>query len=59
MLAVFTTNVYVEYADSAFTHSWFTSSNKAICLFYFIIIYFLGPHLWHMEVPRLGVKLEL
>ena len=22
-------------------------------------IYFLGPHPWHMEVPRLGVKLEL
>ena len=20
---------------------------------------FLGPHLWHMEVPRLGVKSEL
>ena len=20
---------------------------------------YLGPHLWHMEVPRLGVKLEL
>ena len=20
---------------------------------------FLGPHPWHMEVPRLGVKLEL
>ena len=26
-------------------------------LFHFII--FLGPHPWHMEVPRLGVKLEL
>ena len=22
-------------------------------------IVFSGPHLWHMEVPRLGVKLEL
>ena len=21
--------------------------------------WFLGPHLWHMEVPRLGVELEL
>ena len=28
-------------------------------LFYFILYCFLGPHLWHMEVPRLGVKLEL
>ena len=26
-------------------------------LFYFI--FFLGPHLWHMEVPRLGIELEL
>ena len=24
-----------------------------------IIFFFLGPHLWHMEVPRLGVELEL
>ena len=23
------------------------------------IFFFLGPHLWHMEVPRLGVELEL
>ena len=21
--------------------------------------FFLGPHSWHMQVPRLGVKLEL
>ena len=27
-------------------------------LFYFIYV-FLGPHAWHMEVPRLGVELEL
>ena len=24
-----------------------------------IIIVFLGPHLWHMEIPRLGVESEL
>ena len=24
-----------------------------------IFITFLGPHLWHMEVPRLGVESEL
>ena len=30
------------------------------CIFFLIIIIsFLGPHLWHMEVPGLGVKLEL
>ena len=27
-----------------------------VCLFVFC---FLGPHAWHMEVPRLGVELEL
>ena len=26
-----------------------------VCLFCF----FLEPHLWHMEVPKLGVQLEL
>ena len=26
-----------------------------VCLFFV----FLGPHLWHMEVPRPGVELEL
>ena len=25
----------------------------------FVVVVFLGPHLWHMEVPRLGVELEL
>ena len=26
------------------------------CIYFFV---FLGSHLWHMEVPRLGVELEL
>ena len=26
---------------------------------FFFFFVFLGPHLWHMEVPRLGGKLEL
>ena len=25
----------------------------------FIYLCFLGPHLWHMKVPRLGVESEL
>ena len=29
------------------------------CIFLFLFFVFLGLHLWHMEVPRLGVKLEL
>ena len=32
-----------------------------LCLFggFWFVFVFLGPHLWHMEVPRLGVELEL
>ena len=26
---------------------------------FFFLFFFLGPHLWHMEVPRLGVELKL
>ena len=25
----------------------------------FFFFFFLGPHLWHMEVPSLGIKLKL
>ena len=28
-------------------------------LFFFFFFFFLGPHLWYMEVPRLGVESEL
>ena len=28
-------------------------------LFLFLLLFFLGPHLWHMKVSRLGVKLEM
>ena len=27
--------------------------------FFFFLFFFLGPHPWHMEVPRLGVESEL
>ena len=27
--------------------------------FFFLSFFFLGLHLWHMEVPRLGIELEL
>ena len=30
-----------------------------IFIYFFCLFVFLGPHLRHMEVPRLGVKLEL
>ena len=26
---------------------------------FFLFLVFLGPHLWHMEVPRLGAESEL
>ena len=35
---------------------------KDVCLFVCFLVgwfVFLGPYPWHMEVPRLGVKLEL
>ena len=31
-------------------------ASSLLCTFLFV---FLGPHLWHMEVPRLGVESEL
>ena len=39
---------------SAMTHQWRVSQSKHIYLFCF-----LGPLLWHMEVPRLEVPVEL
>ena len=30
-----------------------------ISLLLFFSLFFLGPHLQHMEVPRLGLELEL
>ena len=27
--------------------------------FFFFLAFFLGPHMRHMEVPRLGTELEL
>ena len=30
-----------------------------LAFFSFFFFGFLGPYLWHMEVPRLGVELEL
>ena len=30
-----------------------------MCLDFFFFFSYLGLHLWHMEIPRLGVELEL
>ena len=46
------------------THSSTVTGATAVGFFFifffcFVLSFiFLGPHLWHMEVPRLGVKLE-
>ena len=29
------------------------------CCFFFFLLFFLGPHPQHMDVPRLGVQSEL
>ena len=42
--------------------SFFSMQKRGIFCFVFVFAFFLcflGPHLWHMEVPRLGVQLEL
>ena len=36
-----------------------TSYHFCLPLFFFVFCLFLGLHLWHMEVPRLGVESEL
>ena len=38
---------------------WGVYANTSPFLSFFFLVVFLGPHLWHMEVPRLGVELEL
>ena len=37
----------------------FTFAFADLFIYLFIIFVFLGPHLWHMEVPRLGVQSKL
>ena len=32
---------------------------EAFCFVLVFVFVFLGPHSWDMEVPRLGVELEL
>ena len=34
-------------------------AEKDFYIYTLIFFFFLGPHLLHMELPRLGVKLEL
>ena len=59
--------LYIPYINSL-SKKWFVNIvfhhflGNIICrtkLFNFFCLVFLGPHLWHIEVPRLGVELEL
>ena len=38
---------------------WMTQSLSILLLLLLLLFCFLGPHPWSMEVPRLGVELEL
>ena len=45
-----------------YSQAWLTINYSFLLIFVIIISVifgFLGPHPWHMEVPRLGVQLEL
>ena len=37
----------------------FKTISSTVARFFFFFCFFLGPHLQHMEVPRLGIKSEL
>ena len=32
--------------------------SSIVTIYFYLFFVFLEPHLWHMEVPRLGVKSE-
>ena len=42
-----------------FPHSGGCNFTLLFLFFYFLFFCFLGPHLQHMEIPRLGVESEL
>ena len=49
----------VQFQCSNFIHLHVNCPVFLAPLIYLFIFCFLGLHLWHMEVPRLGIKLEL
>ena len=45
-----------------FTHATLGLLSGCVCVCVCVCVYvcvFLGPHPWHMDVPRLGVELDL
>ena len=49
----------VQYNSCKSTNIWKVIYFRRPMFFIFTHVFSLGPDLWHMEVPRLGVKLEL
>ena len=54
-------NLKVSFFKAGFESSSFYGSEMDLFLFllFFFFFFFLGPHLWHMEAPRLGISSEL
>ena len=53
-------NYYCNFPALGVIHKEFSSFlSFSFFFFFFFFLVFLGPHLQHMEVPMLGVKLEL
>ena len=52
---------YYPYHKAGLYNNFFKRRKSCFYLFIYLFIYlvFLGPHPWHMEVPRLGAELEL
>ena len=60
LLEIFTTAVLILNITLGKRTSLFLLFFKALFIYLFTYLFmFLGPHPWHMEVPRLGVKSEL
>jgi len=52
--------VCIELSHSAVQEKLAQPANQLHFIYlFFVFLPFLGPHPWHMEVPRLGVELEL
>ena len=42
-----------------FSHGFLWVTVEYFFSFFFFLFVILGPHLWHMEVPRIGAESEL
>ena len=51
--------LYSQHQKQSLALSILSTFLHSTAFFLFLFLFFLGPHLWHMEVARLGVKSEL